>query len=32
MSTFGPEEESAMKYLCLVYIDETKLDALSTSE
>jgi len=34
MSTppFGPEEERPMKYLCLVYIEEKKLDALSAGE
>jgi hypothetical protein len=28
----NPDEEDSMRYLCLVYIEEAKLNALSTSE
>jgi hypothetical protein len=30
--SFEPEEERAVKYLCLVYLDERKLDALPERE
>jgi len=31
-NTFNHDEETAMKYLCLIYIEEKKLRALSTDE